>query len=64
MAPVGFHCLVRQRIAPHITHKDISKRNDGTLSRGDFAYDSKANTYPCPQSKFWTVGPMKGGFDV
>jgi len=44
--------LVHERgIEPHIPVFDKSKRADDTFSRGDFAYDAKADTYRCPGGK-------------
>ena len=43
--------LVAKRIAPHIPVWDKSKRDDGTLSRGDFAYVPADDVYVCPQGK-------------
>lgn len=41
--------LVNQRqIEPHIPVIDKSHREDGTLSRSDFAYDATADLYRCP----------------
>jgi len=41
--------LVNEKgIAPHIPVIDKSKREDGTLSREDFAYDVKRDCYVCP----------------
>ena len=44
--------LVHERgIEPHIPVIDKSNREDGTLSRSDFAYDHAAEIYRCPQGK-------------
>ena len=43
--------LRQQRIEPHIPVWDKGKRDDGTLSRGDFAFDKAADVYVCPQGK-------------
>lgn len=40
--------LVEHEIDPHIPVWDKSKREDGTLSRGDFRFDEATNTYVCP----------------
>src|SRR5580698_3914527 len=40
-----------QGIEPHIPVFDKSQRTDGTLSRGDFAYDHKRDCYICPAGK-------------
>ena len=48
--------LVHERgIEPHIPVFDKSGRNDGTLSRDDFRYDSKDNVYVCPAGKVLTT---------
>lgn len=44
--------LVNQKgIAPHVPVIDKSKREDGTFSREDFAYDAERNVYTCPAGK-------------
>ena len=44
--------LVHERgIEPHIPVIDKSKRDDGTFSREDFAYDVEADIYICPAGK-------------
>lgn len=43
--------LVKRDIDPHIPVWDKSKRDDGTLSREEFIYDSVDDTYACPQGK-------------
>ena len=40
-----------KKIAPHIPVFDKSRRDDGTLSREDFAFDAGRNLYVCPQGK-------------
>ena len=40
-----------QGIEPHIPVFDKSRRDDGTLSRADFAYDHQADAYTCPGGK-------------
>ena len=40
-----------QGIAPHIPVFDRSKREDGTFSRSDFAYDQESDAYTCPAGK-------------
>src|SRR5580693_1889810 len=40
-----------QGIDPHIPVIDTSVREDGTLSRSDFAYDHAADAYTCPAGK-------------
>jgi len=43
--------LVERKIDPHIPVWDKGKRNDGTFSRQDFAYDKDRNVYICPEGK-------------
>ncbi len=43
--------LRQQRIEPHIPVWDKAKRDDGTLSRDDFAFDKDGDVYVCPQGK-------------
>jgi transposase len=44
--------LVNDRgIEPHIPVMDKSRREDGTFSRSDFAYDAAADIYHCPDGK-------------
>jgi transposase len=38
-----------KKIAPHIPVFDKSRRDDGSLSREDFAFDAGRNVYVCPQ---------------
>jgi transposase len=40
-----------QGVEPHIPVWDKSTRQDGTLSRSDFAYDHAADAYTCPAGK-------------
>jgi transposase len=40
-----------QGIEPHIPVMDKSRREDGTFSRSDFAYDAAADIYRCPEGK-------------
>lgn len=40
-----------QGIEPHIPVMDKSRREDGTFSRSDFAYDTDADLYRCPNGK-------------
>src|SRR6266513_341024 len=40
-----------KKIAPHIPVIDKSKREDGSLSRGDFTFDKEQNVYVFPQGK-------------
>jgi hypothetical protein len=47
--------LVNERaIEPHIPVFDKSARDDGTFSRGDFAYNEEADIYVCPAGKALT----------
>jgi transposase len=51
-----------KQIAPHIPVIDKSRRNDGSLSREDFAFDADRNVYVCPQSKLLnTTGRVHDG---
>jgi transposase len=51
-----------KQIAPHIPILDKSRRNDGSLSREDFAFDAERNVYVCPQSKLLnTTGRVHDG---
>jgi hypothetical protein len=43
------------KIAPHIPVVDKSKREDGTFSREDFAFDKEQNVYTCPAGKVLTT---------
>lgn len=43
--------LTASGIAPHIPVWEMSERDDGTLSRRDFAFDTEANAYRCPEGK-------------
>ena len=42
-------------IAPHIPVWDRSKREDGTFSREDFAFDKTRDIYTCPAGKVLTT---------
>lgn len=42
------------KITPHIPVNDKSKREDGTFSREDFAFDKERNVYICPAGKVLT----------
>jgi len=54
--------LLGTGIAPHIPVWDKSRRDDGTLSRGDFAFDPDRNIYTCPQGKpLRTTGRVHDG---
>jgi hypothetical protein len=51
-----------KKIAPHIPVIDKSKREDGSLSRGDFAFDKARNVYVCPRGKLLhTTGRVHDG---
>ena len=43
--------LIKQKITPHVTVRDLSARKDGTFSRSDFAYDPDQDIYTCPGGK-------------
>lgn len=43
--------LVKRGIDPHIPVWDKAKRDDGTFSRADFAYDKDRDLYVCPAGK-------------
>ncbi len=54
--------LVEREIDPHIPVWDKAKRDDGTLSREDFAYDQERDVYVCPEGKILkTTGRRHGG---
>ncbi len=54
--------LVEREIDPHIPVWDKAKRDDGILSREDFAYDNERDVYVCPQGKtLKTTGRRHGG---
>ena len=54
--------LVKHGIAPHIPVWDKGKRDDGTLSRDDFAFDKDRDIYVCPQGKaLKTTGKLHDG---
>jgi len=44
-----------KKIAPHIPVIDKSTREDGSLSRDDFAFDHERNVYVCPAGKLLTT---------
>jgi transposase len=51
-----------KKITPHIPVIDKSKREDGSLSRQDFAFDKDRNVYVCPQGKLLhTTGRIHDG---
>jgi transposase len=54
--------LIRQDIEPHIPVWNMSRRKDGTFSRGDFTFDAEANLYRCPGGKtLKTTGRVHDG---
>ena len=54
--------LNEKQIAPHIPVIDKSRRNDGSLSREDFAFDADRNVYVCSQGKLLhTTGRVHDG---
>ena len=54
--------LKRQGIEPHIPVWDKGKRDDGTLSRNDFAFDKDGDAYVCPEGKtLRTTGKVHDG---
>jgi len=54
--------LIKHDIEPHIPVRDNSRREDGTFSRGDFAYDRAADIYTCPAGKsLKTTGRVHDG---
>jgi transposase len=51
-----------KKIAPHIPVKDMSRREDGSLSREDFTFDKKRNVYIRPAGKLLhTTGRIHDG---
>jgi transposase len=51
-----------KKITPHIPVLDKSRRDDGSLSREDFAFDAGRNVYVCPQGKLLhTTGRVHDG---
>jgi transposase len=54
--------LLGTGIMPHIPVWDMSQRDDGTLSRSDFIFDTERNVYICPQGKLLkTTGRVHDG---
>jgi hypothetical protein len=54
-----------KNIAPHIPVIDKSGREDGSLSRDDFAFDQERNVYVCPQGKLlYTTGRVHDGLTL
>jgi hypothetical protein len=47
-APTLNWLVNEKNIAPHIPVIDKSKREDGTFSREDFAFDKERDIYTCP----------------
>ena len=46
------HWVIASGLTPHIPVWDMSKREEGILSRADFTFDRQRNLYICPQAKF------------
>ncbi len=56
------HWVIGTGITPHIPVWDMSKREEGILSRADFTFDRQRNLYICPQGKFLrTTGTVHDG---
>jgi transposase len=56
------HWVIGAGITPHIPVWDMSKREEGILSRADFAFDRQRDLYICPQGKFLrTTGAVHDG---
>ena len=54
--------LVERGIEPHVPVWDKGQRDDGTLSRDDFAYDNDSDIYVCPNGKtLKTTGTVHDG---
>lgn len=54
--------LVGRKIAPYIPVRDASERDDGTLSRSDFRWDTRKGAYICPSNKtLHTTGTVHEG---
>ncbi len=57
--------LINAGIAPHIPVWDMSQRDDGIFSRGNFVFDVNRNFYACPQGKrLRTTGRIHDGRTV
>ena len=57
--------LINAGIAPHIPVWDMSQRDDGIFSRGNFVFDANSNFYTCPQGKrLRTTGRIHDGRTV
>ena len=56
------HWVIGPGITPHIPVWDMSKREEGILSRADFTFDRQRDLYICPQGKFLrTTGAVNDG---
>jgi transposase len=56
------HWVIGAGITPHIPVWDMSKREEGILSRADFTFDRQRDLYICPQGKFLrTTGTVHDG---
>jgi transposase len=56
------HWISGTGITPHIPVWDMSKREEGILSRADFTFDAERNLYICPMGKFLrTTGTVHDG---
>jgi hypothetical protein len=56
------HWVIASGITPHIPVWDMSKREEGILSRADFTFDRQRNLYICPQAKcLRTTGTVHDG---
>ena len=56
------HWVIGTGITPHIPVWDMSKREEGILSRADFTFDRQRDLYICPQGKFLrTTGTVLDG---
>jgi transposase len=56
------HWVIGTGITPHIPVWDMSKREEGILSRADFTFDRQRDLYICPQGKFLrTTGTVHDG---
>jgi len=54
--------LVGHGIAPHISVREASERDDGTFSRSDFRWDKRRGVYICPNNKvLHTTGTVHDG---
>jgi len=54
--------VISTGITPHIPVWDMSKREEGILSRADFSFDRQRDLYICPQGKFLrTTGTVLDG---